>query len=362
MDEKDARSKEDLQLNTIDNLKVETDVLRRSLDEKLGYNRELNSEVVAYKDILDEKNRDISNIKIDLADEMDESRKSIAQKKLLEDELSMVRESKFLTNEELKKAELTNDRLGNLRGEDIAVIREKDLEIGRMERHNAEAIEEINLLSKEKNAMETELDIARDGRRANQKEVDRMLILNQKLLDENKEREIRMTDLDYDMKRMVRKDADQGFLLDAKDRQLKDARQALGFAEDIGKESKTQLGRVLREKETLEHIADMQKKDALLNKKLRREEMEKNLQLSAEKKRLERNLLDREVEAYTVKKELGQASVFKGNLYDDNMVLENEVSALKSHTGLLMNQNREVYTIYIYIYIFIYSWGENWTE
>ena len=308
---------------------------------------------MAYKDILDRKNRDIALLKGELAEEMDNARRNLGDKKQVEEELSMTRETKFLTGEELKEAELSNSRLNNIRSDNMSLIRERDLDVNRMERKNMEATDEILLLQKEKKGLETELDIARDGRRANQLEVDRMLVLNQKLMEENKDRDSIIANIDYDIKRQGKRDADQGFLLDAKERQLRDARQAINYAEDIGKESKTSLAKVLREKETLQHVAEMNKKDALINNKLRREEMEMNLQLSAEKKRLERNLLDREVETYGLQKEIGKQNALKGNLYDENASLENEVNALKSHTGLLMSQNKEVPT-YIYIYIYIY--------
>ena len=351
---KDTKGKDALRYNTIDHLKAEIDILRRDLDRKLTDSRDLVTEANVFKSMLDEKNVEIAKLKEQIANEAHFTRSVQKEKNLAESELGAVMDNKRATGMSLTAAQVESKRLSDLKAEDHLILRDKELELSRQERKHNEGLDEIGLLGKEKRDLDAACSLAREGRRVNNLEVDRLVILNDKLQEERRAKDDLISQLQLEGKRMGRKVQDGDILLEAKDRQLREGRETLSYVEHMGTDTRIEVERLLREKDAAGMLAERNKKDANLNEMLRKEEMIRYSELANEKKDLERKLIDKELEAYTNKKQLGSLAANADAIIDRNYAMNDELSALKDHSDVLSTHHNQVLSIYIYIYIYSY--------
>ena len=296
----------------------------------------------------------MAKLKSQVAEEMEYNQSVRIENAQLERELDLAQEGKRSTGISLESAQLEGRRLGDLRAEDSMVMKDKNLEIARLDRKQLEFQEEIALLNKEKREVGETTEVTREGRRANNMEVERLVQINDQYQGNRKDKDQQILGLEADLLRLSRRNGDNEYLILAKDKQLNEGRDALRYAEDIGRTSKTELSRILHEKEALELLAAQNKQDAALNHKLRNEEMERNQYLAHEKKDLERKIIDTELHSYTTKKELEKAAVGSENLIEHKYALNDELQALKGHSNVLSTHHSQVSTTYIYIYIISY--------
>ena len=111
-------------------------------------------------------------------------------------------------------------------------------------------------------------------------------------------------------------------------------------------EYREQLKKVEQEKLMYERIADHNKKDADLNKKIRESEMTHSIELLTEKKRLEEKLKDKQLEATIAKRDLNYIQESHHEVLEDKFNRERELEALKDHADVLSSQNYSVYNLH----------------
>ena len=294
------------------------------------------------RDMLDEKSMDISKVKTQLNEFLEQNSRLVSEKQQLGTELDIVREGRKANQREIDRLLNLNERLALEQSKNTDQIKDYEMQIMKKNRNIGEGNDNIKSLLDQKRDLEVELDIAREGRRSNQKELDRMILTSNKLAEEKNREEERVKDYAHMLSKLEQKVDDSNFLYVNKEKELTGVKEALNYAEDKNAESRLELKKLHNDKSTLEQLTVMHKKEADVQKMMREEELNKNLQLSTEKKRLERNLMDKELEAYTVKRELDKIAEEKDATVGIKDDLEREVDALRDHMTLLSSQNQQV--------------------
>jgi chromosome segregation ATPase len=292
--------------------------------------------------MLDEKSMDISKVKTQLNEFLEQNSRLVSEKQQLGTELDIVREGRKANQREIDRLLNLNERLALEQSKNTDQIKDYEMQIMKKNRNIGEGNDNIKSLLDQKRDLEVELDIAREGRRSNQKELDRMILTSNKLAEEKNREEERVKDYAHMLSKLEQKVDDSNFLYVNKEKELTGVKEALNYAEDKNAESRLELKKLHNDKSTLEQLTVMHKKEADVQKMMREEELNKNLQLSTEKKRLERNLMDKELEAYTVKRELDKIAEEKDATVGIKDDLEREVDALRDHMTLLSSQNQQV--------------------
>ena len=347
--EKDYRDKEDLHYSTLSAMRTDLNDRNSEAREKNVTNRGLYSENEMYKRIMDEKNLEISKLKMELGEYLDHNTKVIKEKQKLMSELDTVKDIKSMVQRDVERLKDTNLRLLEAKAIDNEKMKEKDLTYGMLLRKFDESTDEMLYLQNERKKLDNELDIARAGRRVNASEVDKLLMENTKLQDSQKQKSEEVKDLEFQLRRNERRLGDTNFLLRKREDELAGTKGRLTEKEIRAFEAAELARKAEKEKQTLETLANYHRRDADAQKKLKEEERLRNLQLSEQRKRLERDVLDKELEGAVAKRELAKVSEAHDGLLDDNYYLSQEVSAYRSHADVLQTQNRGVIHYFYYL-------------
>lgn len=214
---------------------------------------------------------------------------------------------------------------------------EIELENQRLQRKYDEVRDHVHLLTVEKSRLETEVDLAREGKRARERELD--LMMGSRSAEKAKrELERKNIDLELELIRTRRKYEDVTSLVDNKEKELNQARRLLDYEESRNSDVKDKVRQLEREKDTLEYMAEKNKKDAELNRKLAMSEMDRNLELSRSKKEVERKAVESELEAMRAKREKARLE----ELAESGYMNSEELEAVKEHAEVLGYQNRKL--------------------
>lgn len=340
--EREAREREDLLLNKSDLLQTE---LRRFNDTSVDKQRQIKDtevELNAYKDLVSEKNAELNKLKDDLAHYAQENDLLTRERRNAEADLDVLREGRKAAQAEVERLRAMNENL--MRAQAQAKDKEQDStqEVLRLRRKLDDISVQLDSVQKDRAQRETEADMAIETRRAKQRELDQVAVINAKLRDENQAFGERVRDLEIDLKRLTQRMDDSMTLLDAKEKELRNLRSSISYTEDRGLSASAELSKLKKENDSLQLLLDKYRNDVEFQKRLREEESLKKMEIEQEKRRLEKEALSKELEARTVKRQLEQVQGSHGQLLDQKLQLNEELEALKQHTGLLQSQNANV--------------------
>jgi len=349
--ERDSKEREDLLNNKAELLQADLRRLSDQSNDKQRLVKDTHVELGAYKDLIAEKNEEITKLNNELSKTTEEIEFLTKEKKGMEDELDTLRESRRAAELEVERLKELNDNL--LKTKDTTLARSKDsgLEVEMLRRKLEDIENELVIAQREKSQKESDAEIAKEGKRTAQRDLDRLLEANSKLKDENRVLNDHIHDLQINIEKLSQRIDDSTSILDAKEKELRSVRSGISYAEDKGLEANAELARVKKENDTLQLLLDKYRGDAEFQKRLRDEEARKKLEMEAEKKRLEREALNKELEARTVKRELEQVVGSHEKLLDDHGALSEEVKALREHAEVLENQNMTVFLLVNYNFL-----------
>lgn len=334
-----AKAKDDTQMKHIEKLKLELNELNGIIAGKNEEFKNYTVELSNLKLILDSKNNEIFKIKTDIKAGNSLNSKYLLDKNALENELAITIEGKKVAQGELDKLNIMNDSLEKEKNLNNERIQNLEIEFAQTGRKLGEIGDLNKLLSAEKRQLINDLNIQKEARLSHQKESDKMLLLNSKLLEEKKLLEDKASTLEYQLSQLDKKITETGLLIDSKEQELKTAKLSLNISEEKNLETKVNLDKLRKEKESLEILMNRYKNDALMNKKLRDEQTRRAIDLESEKNLLEKKVSNKEIEAYTAKKDLERIEESHKQLLSDHFDSNKELDALKEHTSLLENQN-----------------------
>jgi chromosome segregation ATPase len=147
--ESEYKTRNDLTLKTVANLRTDIDTLKANIAEKNIEYQELKHENLASKDIADHRVLDISKLKNELASALDVNSKLVEDKRTLDTQASLLREDKrkLINNTENVNADV--DALAFRVSDLEKAIKELEYDRARFEKQNAQLASSIDNLSLE---------------------------------------------------------------------------------------------------------------------------------------------------------------------------------------------------------------------
>ena len=341
--DRDARDRDELHLQKHESLQTDSRVLRSTLEAKDAELRDIRANIASYKTLADEKNYEIERLKKDAAQFDVENASLLRQKRNAETDLALAHDTKSVAENESQRLLLENDQLAKKQADAETNLHATDLEIARLSRAIEAAELEYGREQREVTQAERDLDLARQGRKLNQAEADKQLVLNSRLQEEKEALALRTKDLDLQVLRANQKLDDALALLATREKELRDMRAGTAYADEKGYAVTEQLRKAQKENETLHILLGKYRDDVDYHKRLREEESLKKYQLSAEKKRLEREALSKSIEAQSAKRELERVQDKHEQILGEKDQLTDELDAMKQHANVLESQNVTVY-------------------
>lgn len=332
-------NKEKEQRLIIEDLLSEIMRSRKALNERQIEIIEIKSSISAHSDLLRIKNAEIDELtrSFQATNLMTQNIRSNINN--LTNELEVEKESKFTILGNLDKSRYYNNSLFLERRMQEEKIKKYELELGQNCKKLNHAVDENKLLSAEKRNLEADVGLQKEARYNIQKEVERMVLLNTKLLDDKRALELKARELEGFIITLDGKIKNTINLIHLKEKEIQDAKNSINYTEVKNFEALEQLRKLNKEKETFELLMNQYKKDADLNKKLRDDKAMKALELERQKKKLESIYSSKEMEALIAKKDLEKVGTSHLKLKEDNLYLNQELDALKNHASVLENQN-----------------------
>ena len=323
----------------VGSLQTDSRVLQSSLDLKERDLQEVRKHIAAYKESANEKNLEIERLRREHAHYESENASLVRQKQNAESALASAEDSKQAAASKLESLRDFNDRLIKRQSEAESTLHKTEQEIVRLSLAIKTAEREYALAKNEVESAQKDLAVTRESRKYNEAEVAKQLAFNNQLQDEKASLAQRTNDLKLQLNV-----ANQEFnrtlaLLDAKERELRNARAGVGVSESTSFATTEELRQAQQENETLMKLLSKYREDVDFQKKLREEEALKKIQLSAEKKRLERDAVTKSIEARSAKRELELVQNKHEQIIEEKGRLADELNALKEHAVVLEKQN-----------------------
>ena len=337
--ERDAKEHEALLYQKTDNLNGELRLANDALLSRQKEVKDIDTELYAYKGLLEEKGSVLNSLKKELAD-LDLGNSTLArEKRLVESDLLVSRDSKMKAEAEVDNLAAVNDRILKNKQETEARAHETEEEVAALRRKLEDLEVQIDITKKDKAQKEAELSVVLDAKAANQNEAGKTSFLNSKLYEETKDLSNKAKDMEVQLFRLKQRYEDSLAMLEIKDKDLAKAENGLNFTEDRNTTANAELKKLKQENEALQRLLDSYRKDVDFQKRLREEETAKKLELEYEKRKLTNEALSKEIEARVAKRELEKVKDTHGQLLDDKLNINQELDALRQHAEVLESQN-----------------------
>lgn len=321
--------------------------MKNRLEEKQNLLNGLNSELLSYRKLVEEKGIDLSKLKTEIANCAADNTDLLREKKRIEGEYSGELERKKAADLEIDRLNQLNDRESLLQAEAEKKAKENEFEILQLKREADKISDEITALQAVEKERERDIGANYEGKMNNQKEIEKLLALNAALEDENKELALKSKDEEYELAQNNNRIEDTYALIDNKEKDLKIAKSGLASVDIQTMDTMEQIKKLQKDNDALQGLLDKYKNDANMHKRLRENEISEKLEIAEEKKKLERAVLKKEMEALSAKKELDKVQVSKDILLDDHYQLNKELGAIKEHADILESQNNNVIFLFV---------------
>ncbi len=190
---------------------------------------------------------------------------------------------------------------------------------------------ELEAAKAENNAVSGELDVARESRKNNQRELGQQLQRYNEKSGEKKRLTSAYEDVAHEMERAESALRNARIVIQERENELR-ARGPSAEAEKLA-----------RENEILRSLVEKYKADAELHRELRESEKAKKREIEEEKRRAELDAMHKEMLARSVKKEADKMKQVEQYLEEDKGLIEQELEAIKGHAEVLETQNQEVW-------------------
>lgn len=340
--DKDIALREELQYKKQDNLNSELSALERTLVAKEQQIRQGNLDLNTYKELIEAKNYEISKMKKDIATHQSESIELSSHKKVVESDLAETEKTRKLAENETENMRYLNDRLRKSLVEIEASIKQSELDIASLTRKLQVAELELNDIEKKMVQRENEIELAKSGVKLSQNEADTLAIQNSKVKDENVRSSLKINDFEQEITRLTRQIDDANSLLAVKDKDYKSVISGTTYSNSQDIEARAEIRTLKQENDTLQSLLDKYKGDVELQRKIRNQEVLQKMELEEQKKRVEKEALNKSIEARIAKRELDKIQDSHERLLEDKQQLSQELSAVKEHADVLESQNKNV--------------------
>ncbi len=340
--ERDAKDRTQQAARKSGTLENELKSSNEELINKTAALQEAQSALTAAQNRATEKEAEIQRLKADLNASMRQSVSLQHEVRTTLDELEAARQTSLTVQKEANRMRQAHDVLSATEAEVERKERERRL-------HAAQLSQQLDQLKLRGDAEEqtrgvvaSELSVTADGRQLNQREAERLTALNIQLQGETRDLSQREQSLAHELRSTSEKTEDALQLAEVKDREAKIAGAQLASAEEKAAAGKSVQLAVQRENENLRILLDKCKEDVELHRRQRTAQFAEKLDIEREKQQLEREALNKELEARVAQRQLAAVRETHDQLLEHKLQLHDEVAAIQQHAEVLASQNANV--------------------
>jgi hypothetical protein len=343
--EKSLKEEEFFRIN--ESLKVDMEKMKEVMDIKLKQLTVTDAELVAAKDTIKDKEREIEGYKKLLDQGKDEIQRYIEDRKALEKEYNIILETKKTMQIEHDRVLSLNERLSKANKENIDKERERSVENSKLLKQIAELSTEMENLRRDLNQKQRELEIVKETKKSAQKDLDKSGVTLTKLQEEiqrftvtNKEYEEERANLN---KRLV----ETIEILGVKEEEMRAFQMKLAQADERILELEAANARLGAEYESGKITISKYEEDLEFHRKGMQSESSKYYTIIQEKEKFERELLSKDLEIKSLKAEMEKVKTTREVWMEERYKFSEEFESLKEHLKVLQAQNDSVITIVI---------------
>ena len=337
--ERDGQDREGILAKRVDNLQEDIKRLHDVLEDKHNQLKETDAELIATQAECEDRGREMEKLRRELTQAKDETSAVMEDKKTVERNLSQASVDLKAAQLEIDRLTALSDKLTQAQHETYDQLNSSTVENNKLTRRVDELANKCDQLQRESGQKDKELEVARDARKAGQKEIERLLGLYKKIQDEKQDLTQHTQNVEQELKTLQDKFEELMTQSDAKDARVRELETNLTAASDRQVDTEAEMGRVQKENEGLQFLLTKYKEDLETQKALRHSETTQKIELEQERKKLEREALSKEHEARMARRELEKVQEGQEALMDNHYQLTQELGALKEHTTLLESQN-----------------------
>eukprot|EP01022_Parablepharisma_sp_SALTPOND_P024935 TRINITY_DN562_c0_g1_i10.p2 TRINITY_DN562_c0_g1~~TRINITY_DN562_c0_g1_i10.p2 ORF type:complete len:575 (+),score=76.98 TRINITY_DN562_c0_g1_i10:141-1865(+) len=327
----------------INNLQSELKTLRTTLAEYETDIKDLTAESESYKNILYTKNSEIQKLKARISDTLEETAQVTCEKRLLETEYSVMEKARDSAKAEVDKLSGINERIKISNREDKENIERQKYEMETIQQRIAEIEEQGSVTAQEIEERDKLLKESQEARKAHEREVEQIEREVIKIKEKNVELNRSLSYLEFEIARTEQTLNREMQELERVDKENREAKYELSYMENKAIETKDQVKKLAEERLELEHLEASTRKNKELQNELLSQEKQKRAELEIKKQRLERTLLEKDIEIANSKRELDRAIQKYQNVREGHRQVSDEAAVLQEHVKVLEQQNEEVH-------------------
>jgi len=339
---KEFKAKEEALNKNITLIKLEVINSKKEIDEKESTINQMESEVELLKNTLEARGAELFHSKADLTAYIESCSKLSAENQSLKTELESTKSKNLSLKGELENIKILYDKLIDAKSIDLERIHEREFEISNLHKNMEENSIVIKTLSSERDSLLKELKDENLARLSHQQEIDRLIMFNNKKINEGKDLEFKLKESEILNSQLNQKIKDISLSLEIKERDLIETKKLLSDKTILIQEQDQDISILKNEKERLEYQIVETKNELQSTIKLKEEYAFHLNEVTTDKQNIELKLINTEIELKTIKDELSNNSELLNKKQDEFMQLQSEFDALKEHSSVLEHQNYEV--------------------
>ena len=274
-----GKYKEEMYIKDSNALKRDLELLKLSNDENAARNLELTREIGATKSLIDAKNLEIENKKMEIGFHLKENQKIEDDKKLIASQIFLTKDSKNNTLMEVEKGKLSFELLAKSKKLDEQKIISLEYDALQKAKQFEIANNEAKLLEYRKKQLEAELGMHKEANYKAKVENERFQLSNIKLQEEKSTIGQRAKTLENQILLLEYKIAEIVKQITRKEDEIKNAKLSINYSEGKNFEANNQLLALKREKDSMELLMQQYRKESELNKLIKDDEISKTTML-----------------------------------------------------------------------------------
>ena len=341
--EADANKRDSLTEQTTDNLQAQIRMLENSLATKQKQLKDADAGIYSCKTLLGDKDLEIEKLKSDQIARENNNQQLIKENRLLENDIVVVKEARLNIERDTDNLIILNEQINKEKAALQAQVKDAETDIIILRKRIEEAETRLDIAQRRKVQKESELVVEINNKNSNRDEVARLNSIRLRLEQEINELATQVNSAEVRVSTIYKQCDDRTLSLNAKENELIQSRLILSRSEDRSLETSADLRKARENNERLQRLLDQYKKDVGFQKKLREIEMSKKLELEEEKRRLQNEALNKEIEARSAIQYLERVKDSHEQLLGSQVQLNEELNALKQHAEVLESQNMSLH-------------------
>jgi chromosome segregation ATPase len=308
---------------------------------------ELDRELIRTKEMVTERNREITRLRALLEEGSMSYTKYTEERMAMERELNLAIEGKKSIQIELERLISINERLTKTNKDLLDRDREYSFESTKYNKSMEEFTHQIDMFKYQLEQKSRELEIAIESRRSIQTDIEKYATSASKCEEEvyrltkiNKEYEEELV--------MVKKRVTETLsILSSKEEELRTISTNMRLVEEKSFSFNSNYAKLEHDYAIIKQSLEVREEELMRLRKMRDEESSRRMSFESEYKKMESLIQSKDMEIKSVRMELERMMTTKETIFEERTMLITEFEALKEHVKVLETQNMSVSSICI---------------